>query len=199
MVGRRRRALAVFQRMRDLRGDDLYAAASEAQLLAQLGQQAEATLAQQQLVDRHPGHAAGWFNLGYLLQQAGRDAEAQAAFRAAIDLQPGLDRAWYGLGLSLMRLGRLAGADGAAAAFERNTAMQPFSPLGWQQLARVYAQLGREADAARIVHRLHAFEPRVAAQLQRELGQGGAAVAGPAAGAPAAGGQTASSGVAAWN
>jgi hypothetical protein len=49
--------------------------------------------------------------------------------------RPKLDRAWYGLGLVLIRLGR---HDEAVKALERTTKLQPMSPYGWYQLARVH-------------------------------------------------------------
>jgi Tfp pilus assembly protein PilF len=69
--------------------------------------------------------------------------------------------------VTLIRLGR---ADDALAAFERNTELQPMSPYGWYQLARLHADQRRADQARRIIRHLKGFEPQVAAQLERETG-----------------------------
>ena len=78
-----------------------------------------------------------------------------------------MDRAWYGLGLVLIQSRRL---DEAALALTRNTELQPMSPFGWYQLARVQADRQQPDAALRIVAHLKGFEPRVAAQFERETG-----------------------------
>jgi Tfp pilus assembly protein PilF len=77
-----------------------------------------------------------------------------------------MDRAWYGLGLVLVRQGRL---DEAAIALKRNTQLQPMSPFGWYQLARVHFDLRQVDEALAVVRHLKGFEPKVAAQLEREM------------------------------
>ena len=94
-------------------------------------------------------------------------AAALAAFRRAAELSPGLDRAWYGMGLVLIRLERY---DEAVAALKRNTELQPMSPYGWYQLARVHADRQDPEAAAKIIRHLKGFEPKFAAQLEREIG-----------------------------
>jgi tetratricopeptide (TPR) repeat protein len=117
----------------------------------------------------HPQRsAADWFNLAFLLEAAGRPpADAAAAVRRALALDEKLDRAWYGLGLALIRLGQ---PDEAVAALKRNTELQPMSPYGWYQLARLHASRQDGAEAVKIIRHLRGFEPKVAAQLERETG-----------------------------
>ena len=93
--------------------------------------------------------------------------EAEAAFREATRLSPKLDRAWYGLGLTLIRLRRF---DEAVEALRRNTELQPMSPYGWYQLARVHVDRQEPQEAEKIILHLRQFEPKVAAQLERETG-----------------------------
>lgn len=112
--------------------------------------------------DAHP-----WFNFAFLLEQEGQLDEAEAAFRRAIDLEPKLDRAWYGLGLVLIRQHRY---DDAVAALKRNTELQPMSPHGWYQLARVHVDRQQPDEAVKLIRHLKGFEPKVAAQLERETG-----------------------------
>ena len=122
----------------------------------------------QTLVAAQPdGNAAYWFNLAYLLEDAGRFDEAEPHFRRALALDPKLDRAWYGLGLVLIRLQRPAEA---LAALKKNTELQPMSPYGWYQLARVERDLGHPEETQWILDHLAKFEPDVARQLARETG-----------------------------
>jgi len=84
-----------------------------------------------------------------------------------VALRPELDRAWYGLGLVLIRMRRF---DEAVEALERNTQLQPMSPYGWYQLARVHVDRHEPEKARRIIRHLKQFDPKVAAQLERETG-----------------------------
>ena len=168
LFGRRERAETLFGEMLQRCPLDGYALASRSHLRALLGQRDAAITDAQALVAAHPQRSAGdWFNLGFLLDEAGRVDEALAAFQEATRLDPQLDRAWYGLGLSLIRLRRL---DEAVVALTRNTELQPMSPYGWYQLARVYMERHEPDEARRIIRRLEDFEPKVAAQLEREMG-----------------------------
>jgi Flp pilus assembly protein TadD len=82
-------------------------------------------------------------------------------------LDPQLDRAWYGLGLVLIQLRR---SDEAIVALRHNTELQPMSPHGWYQLARVHMDRSEAEQAEKIMRHLQSFEPKVAAQLERETG-----------------------------
>lgn len=162
------RAEAVYDALLQRWPDDAYALASRAHLRGQRGDAAAAIADAQALVAAHPSRsAADWFNLAFLLESAGRYEEAEPAFRRAVALDEQLDRAWYGLGLVLVRLGR---HDEAVAALERNTKLQPMSPYGWYQLARVHAERQAPEEAVKIIRHLKGFEPKVAAQLERETG-----------------------------
>jgi tetratricopeptide (TPR) repeat protein len=167
LFGRRRQALDCFDRMLAEQPGDRYALASRAYVLTQQGDPAEAIAALQDLVLAHAADAAAWFNLGFLLEAGGQLDEAEAALRRAVALQPSLDRAWYGLGLVLIRQRRF---DEAVAPLRKNTELQPMSPYGWYQLARVHVDRQRPEEAAKIIRHLHRFEPKVAAQLERETG-----------------------------
>jgi len=168
VLGRTARAQDIFTSMLERWPDDGYALASRAHLHAQAGRRDAALDDAQALVHAYPQRsAADWFNLAFLLDEDGRPAEAEPAFRRALDMDPKLDRAWYGLGLALIRLGRL---DEAIAALERNTELQPMSPYGWYQLARVQVDRQEPDKARKIIRHLKGFEPKVAAQLERETG-----------------------------
>lgn len=168
LLGRHGVARAVLDRMLARWPHDAYALSSRAHVHAQAGRTAEAIADAQALVAAHPARGgADWFNLGFLLESAGQVPEAEAAFRRAVELDPKLDRAWYGLGLALIRQQRF---DDAVQALEANTRLQPMSPYGWYQLARVHVDRGRQDDARKVIRHLKTFEPKVAAQLERETG-----------------------------
>ena len=75
--------------------------------------------------------------------------------------------AWYGLALCLIRLRRF---DDAVVALRKNTELQPMSPYGWYQLARVQMDRQQPDEALKIIRHLRKFEPKVADQLERETG-----------------------------
>ena len=168
VLGQRTAAESLFDRLLARFPDDAYGLASRAHLRAEGRRPALAVVDAQRLVDAHPDRrAADWFNLGFLLEDAGRFDEAEAALRRAVALDDKLDRAWYGLGLVLIRQQRF---DEAVAALERNTKLQPMSPYGWYQLARVHMDRHEPEQARKIIRHLQGFEPKVAAQLERETG-----------------------------
>lgn len=79
-----------------------------------------------------------------------RLVSAEAAlpyFDQAIELDAELAVAWYGKGLCHARQGQWPDA---AAAFERNVALDPDRPDGYAGLAEAYARLGRRGDAERM-------------------------------------------------
>ena len=171
VFGREGRALSLLDRMQARWPDDAYVLASRSHLHAQAGRRTMAIADARALVAAHPARsAADWFNLAFLLEAADLTAEAEPAFRRAVELDDKLDRAWYGLGLTLIRMGRY---DEAVAALEHNTRLQPMSPYGWYQLARVHVDRQAPDEARKIIQHLKGFEPKVAAQLERETGLAG--------------------------
>jgi tetratricopeptide (TPR) repeat protein len=167
VLGRTAAARGLFDRMLRNWPDDPYALASRINLHAQDGRWLEALADSDRLVSVDSDNAQGWFNRGYVLEQLERWEESLAAFARATQLMPDLDRAWYGMGLVLIRLNR---HEEAVAALKRNTELQPMSPYGWYQLARVHVDRHNLEEAAQIIRHLKGFEPKVAAQLERETG-----------------------------
>ncbi len=167
VFGRQQAALAVFNGMNACWPDDAYVLASRAHLLMETGHKAAALDDSRRLVALRAEHGGTWFNHGYMLEDAGCFEEAEAAFRRATELSPELDRAWYGLGLVLIRLQRY---EEAVKALKKNTELQPMSPYGWYQLARVHVDRHQPEEAVKIIRHLKGFEPKVAAQLERETG-----------------------------
>ncbi len=107
------------------------------------------------------------FNYAFTCEILGHLEDAEREFRAAIAIEEKMDRAWYGLGLVLIRQKRF---DEALVALKRNTVLQPMSPFAWYQMARVYMLLEQPEEARGVIRKLKGFEPKVAAQLERETG-----------------------------
>ena len=114
-----------------------------------------------------PTNANAHFNVGFVFEELGRSQEAEHAFRAAIQIDEKMDRAWYGLGLVLVRQQRF---EESLAAFKRNTKLQSMSPYAWYQMARVHMEMHEPDKALEVMRHLNGFEPKVAAQLERETG-----------------------------
>lgn len=167
VLGRDAPALALFDEMLARWPDDAYGLASRAHLLMQFHRVDAALQDSARLVRLRPDDAVAWFNRGFMLETAERWEEALTAFQRATVLSPQLDRAWYGQGLVLIRLRRF---DEAVLALTRHTELQPMAPHGWYQLARVHVDRQAPEEAAKIIRHLRGFEPRVAAQLERETG-----------------------------
>jgi tetratricopeptide (TPR) repeat protein len=164
---KRSAALLLFDQMLALAPNDDYALASRAHLRAMSGDHALAIADYQDLLRVHPQNATAWFNLGFLQEECEQWAAAEQSFLHATEIDSSLDRAWYGLGLVRIRLQRY---DDAVAALKRNTELQPMSPYGWYQLARVHVDRQEPDEAVKIIRHLQGFEPKVAAQLERETG-----------------------------
>ncbi|QBK05752.1 pilus assembly protein PilF [Hylemonella gracilis] len=168
VFNRREAALLCFAAMLALRPGDRYALASQAHVLALQGRRAEALHAQERLMETAQDLlAADWFNFGYLLEESGQSERAEQAWRRSLELDPRMDRAWYGLARVFIQAHRY---DEAVAALKKNTELQPMSPFGWYQLARVHVDRHEPEEAVKIIRHLRGFEPKVAAQLERETG-----------------------------
>lgn len=167
MFRRRDVALEYYRKMLDLDPADTLALASIAFNCAQLGRKREALAMFDRVVALKPGDAEAHFDRAFLLQEMNDHAGAILAFDRALAVDPDHDRALYGKALSLIATRRIAEA---VAPLRRNTKLQPMSPYGWYQLARVQNELGRRDEAQKIVDHLATFEPKFARQLERETG-----------------------------
>lgn len=167
VVGMRSKAHAVFQDILDLNPQDVLALNSlgfnelnDRRLVQALGF-FERALA------LTPANANAHFNVGFVCEELGRSQEAEHAFRAALQIDEKMDRAWYGLGLVLVRQRRF---EESLTAFKRNTELQAMSPFAWYQMARVHMEMHAPDKALEVMRHLNGFEPKVAAQLERETG-----------------------------
>jgi tetratricopeptide (TPR) repeat protein len=164
---RRDVALDFYRRMLELDPADTLALASIGYQYAQLGRKREALAMFERVAAQNPRDAEAHFDRGFLLQELGDHEAAMAAFRQALAANPDHDRAHYGLAMSLIGQRRL---EEAVAPLKRNTRLQPMSPYGWYQLARVQHDLGHVDEAQKILDHLATFEPDIARQLARETG-----------------------------
>jgi tetratricopeptide (TPR) repeat protein len=167
LLGARDGALRLASRQIERDPRNRHALATRAHLLAAQGKHHPALADLERLVQLVPDRAGAWFNLGYVQECLDDLPAAAESFLQAVTLAPGMDRAWYGLGLCRIRQGRWMEA---VSALQRTTELQPMSPNGWYQLARVHLELGEPEQAHRVLQHLHSFEPKVAAQLERETG-----------------------------
>lgn len=135
--------------------------------LAQAGRKREALAYFDRVIALKDDWAEVHFNRAFLLQELNNHEAALEAFDQALARNPEHDRALYGKALSLISLKR---KDEAVAPLEKNTRLQPMSPYGWYQLARVQFDRGKPDKTQFIIDHLGTFEPKIAAQLARETG-----------------------------
>ncbi|MEO8347187.1 MAG: tetratricopeptide repeat protein [Betaproteobacteria bacterium] len=167
LLRRREVALEYYQRMLNIDPRDTLAIASMGFQYVQLGRKRESLAMFDRLLAVKPGDAEAHFNRGFLLQESNDHSNAITAFQAALKANPDHDRALYGMALSLISTHQ---PEAAVSPLERNTKLQPMSPYGWYQLARVQHQLGRTGKTQMILDHLATFEPKFARQLERETG-----------------------------
>jgi tetratricopeptide (TPR) repeat protein len=169
-LGLNTRAMVIFRQILRTNPSDLLSLNSLAYDALRREQRAEAYALFTQVAALDVGSATtanAQFNVAFVAEELGQLEEAEQGFRAALALDDKLDRAWYGLGLVLIRQERL---EEAVSAFKTNSKLQPMSPFAWYQLARVYVNLARPEEARTVIAHLKGFEPKVAAQLERETG-----------------------------
>ena len=166
-LGMREAAKGVFLEMAKRWPDDVLALNSLAYDAIQTRHPAIALDYYARVLKLQPQVSNAHFNHAFVAEELGHTDVAEQGFRAALQIEEKMDRAWYGLGLVLVRQGRL---DEALDALKRNTKLQPMNPFGWYQMARVHIDLQQPEEARAVILHLKGFEPKVAAQLERETG-----------------------------
>ena len=78
---------------------------------AGLGHADEARALFRELLDRNPGSATTWFNLGLFELQARRQPDAVTAFKRAVAIDPSYGDAWNALGAALIGVDKAAALD----------------------------------------------------------------------------------------
>ena len=134
-------------------------------LYAEMGDRSRAIAEFERVVQVKPKDANSWFNLGYLQQEIGDHTAAIATFDHALAASETHDRSWFGKALSLIALGR---HEDAVEPLKKNTQLQPMSPYGHMELARIYFKLGDNERCEKRMRKLKAFDPKNAAILEDE-------------------------------
>ena len=167
LVGLRSEAMAVCRSILEKMPRDVHALNSMAYDYLQSGHPALALPLFETVAEIAPALSNSHFNVAFTSDELGKFEQAERGFRAAIAIEEKMDRAWYGLGLVLLKQGR---HDEALTALLHNTKLQPMSPHAWYQMARIHVDLKQPEEAVRLIRHLKGFEPKVAAQLERETG-----------------------------
>jgi len=123
-----------------------------------LGFRKRAIITFEEMLNQYPNDPYALNSLAYLKTEAGDKAGAISIYKIVV---------WYGLGLTLIQQRRF---EEAIKALKKNTQLQPMSPYGWYQLARVYVDRQEPEEAVKIIRHLKDFEPKFAKQLERETG-----------------------------
>ena len=160
-------AVRCYERILAADPDDARALASMGFQLAQQDRLREALARFDRVAQLLPDSVDSHYNRAFLLQKLNDHDAALEAFARALAISPDHDLALYGKALSLISLKRL---DEAVPPLERNTKLQPMSPYGWYQLARVQVERHEPEEARKIIRHLKGFDPGVAAKLERETG-----------------------------
>lgn len=160
-------ALDYYARILDEQPDDSVTRSRRAFLYVESGDRSRAIGEFERVVQINGKDADSWFNLGFLHQENGDHAAAIKAFDRAVESNDQHDRAWYGKALSLIALGKDADA---VAPLRKNTELQPMSPHGHMELARIYFKTGDVERCEKRMRQLRAFDPKNAALLEDETG-----------------------------
>jgi tetratricopeptide (TPR) repeat protein len=167
VFGLRAKAHEVFEEILSINPEDVLALNSLGYEHLNKGELKQALVFFERALLQTPSIATSHFNVGFVLEELGRSQDAERAFRSAIQVDNKMDRAWYGLGLVLVRQRKF---EESLMAFKRNTELQSMSPFAWYQMARVHMEIGQPDEALAVMRHLNGFEPKVAAQLERETG-----------------------------
>ena len=115
--------------------------------------------------------ATGWVRIWSGLGEVSWNGESWAGAGSLLGLGPlGETGEVVAGGIEAQTRRVFARLEEALAALKRNTQLQPMSPFGWYQMARVHVDLKQTDEARAVIRHLKGFEPKVAAQLERETG-----------------------------
>ncbi|MCH2113063.1 MAG: tetratricopeptide repeat protein, partial [Planctomycetes bacterium] len=135
-----------------IQAGDAQAGPSLGHVLRRLGREAEGLRVLQQAVQQHPESAYAHRSLAVTFAENGRLEEAEPAFRKAIALEPNDFESLSGLGNLCFQSERL---DEAEAFYRQSIAAHAGFPSAWFNLATVFEERGKDAEAIR--HYQHAL------------------------------------------
>jgi tetratricopeptide (TPR) repeat protein len=130
------------------------------------GNAADASEWLSRVVQRHPSHAAAWYELGRAQRELGESADAAEAFKRAVTLQPSLAPAWFALSLVQQDLRDL---EEARDALQRVLQLRPDDVEASINLGLVYQELGDTDAALRHYARAHAQRPQSFGRIANAL------------------------------
>lgn len=110
------------------------------------------------------------YNAGNAFAARGEWAQAETAYREATVLKPAFPEAWNGLGHALKGLKRW---DDSVRAYEEALRLRPNYPQALEYLGEAYVQMGKTADARRILEQLKPIDAAQAATLEKAIAGGG--------------------------
>jgi tetratricopeptide (TPR) repeat protein len=149
-------ALAAFERAARLAPADPELHLGVGVCLGTMGKPAEAEASLRSLVERHPQHAQGWFNLANVVRHRERPEEARDLYRHATRLAPRYAEAYNNLGIVLRELGQYEDAE---AAFRACVEIQPEFLPAYASLAIVLNDLRQMKDAEAVCRQSLARDP----------------------------------------
>jgi cytochrome c-type biogenesis protein CcmH/NrfG len=110
------------------------------------------------------------YNAGNMLAAQRNWSAAEAAYRDATRMKPDFPEAWNGLGHALKGLKRY---DESVRAYQEALRLRPDYPQALEYLGEAYVQMGKTADAQKILERLKPLDAAQAATLERAIAGGG--------------------------
>lgn len=150
--------------------------AQQARSLCEDGRWAEVLAFAQRWQSDEPEEPKAFFYQGVGLANLGRLAEAETAYRRALALNESDFKIWNNLA-ALLFDGLNQPAEGARC-LAQAMQLDPGNKLGWANLASVYGQLGRHAQALECAERALALDPEMVEALLHR-GRAGQALAKP--------------------
>src|SRR5512145_3471181 len=123
-------------------------------VLSRQGKLDESITQLRKLLERHPGNADAWFNLGNVYRTHGAVSDAARCFARAAALQPGNPDAAINLGLVLAQSERLEDAEAALVSFLARARPHPDVLLNLGQVRRALGSPEGAQDAFEAACRL---------------------------------------------
>lgn len=135
----------------------------QARSLCEQGRWPEVLAFAQRWLAEEPGAANAFFYEGAALTALGRFVEAETAYRRALALDDQDFKIWNNLGALLFEALNqpIEGAKCLAQAMQ----IDPGNKLGWANLASMYGQMGRHAQALDCAERALALDPEMVEAL----------------------------------
>ena len=110
--------------------------------------------------------AEGFYNDGRAFAQQKDWRKAEDAYRDALKLRSAFPEAWNGLGYALRHQQKY---NDSVWAYEEALRLRPDYPEALEYLGEAYVQMGRMADAQKVLDRLRPLDPKEAEELAKAI------------------------------